>query len=120
MKYMIMLFGDHQSDFDSKPKEWIAEMHQLMMSTDSQLRKSGELVSGEGLADPSKAKTVRSRNGTPVATDGPYAEAKESLVGYWVVDVKSEARAIDIVSQVVAFTNWPMEIRQVMDSSPQE
>lgn len=116
---MIMLFGDQRSHFEGKSEEWIKEMGQLMMSMDQDLRKSGELVSGEGLADPTRAKTVRIKNGIPVATDGPYAEAKESLVGYWVVDVMDEARAIDIASRVVAFTNWPMEVRQVMHTSPE-
>jgi hypothetical protein len=114
---MIMLFGDQKSHFEGKSKEWIMEMGQLMMSTNEALLKSGELVSGDGLADQSQAKTIRIKNGIPVATDGPYAEAKESLVGYWIVNVESEARALAIASPVVAFTNWPMEVRQIMDST---
>jgi hypothetical protein len=116
---MIMLFGDHQTNLDGKSEAWLKEMGQVMVSMDQDLRKSGELVSGEGLADPTRGKTVRIEKGIPVATDGPYAEAKESLVGYWIVDVQDEARAIDIASRVVAFTKWPMEVRQVMHTSPE-
>ena len=53
---------------------------------------AGELVFARGLVDGSQAKTVRLDDGVPVATDGPYAESKESLVGYWVLDVDDEAR----------------------------
>ena len=51
-------------------------------------------------------------------TDGPFAEVKESLAGYWIVDV-SENRAIEIASQVVAFIEYPMEVRRIMDEAPE-
>lgn len=52
-------------------------------------------------------------------TDGPFAEIKESLAGYWILEV-SEERAIDIASQVVAYTHYPMEIRRIMDEAPEQ
>ena len=73
----------------------------------------------EGLADASQAKTVRIQNGVPVATDGPFAESKESLAGYWIIDVENEARAIEFTSKIVAFTEGPIEVRQVMDGPPE-
>ena len=82
---------------------------------------SGSLASSssaEGLADGSQAKTVRFENGISVATDGPFAESKESLVGYWIVDVESEERAIEIASRIVAFVKAPIEVRRVMDAPP--
>lgn len=118
MKYMLMMFGD-QSGLESRSREWIAEMIEFMTRFDVDLRESGELVSEQGLADPSQAKSVGLRDGVPVATDGPFAESKESLAGYWVVDVDSEARAIEIASRVVAFTEGPMEVRQCMDAPPE-
>jgi hypothetical protein len=51
--------------------------------------------------------------------DGPYAEAKESLAGYWLVDVEDEARRLEIASKVVAFTQEPLEVRQVADAPPE-
>jgi hypothetical protein len=85
---------------------------------DKDLRESGELVDDHGLADGSQAKTVRFENGIPVPTDGPFAESKESLVGYWLVDVDSEERAIEIASRIVAFIKAPIEVRRVMDAPP--
>lgn len=119
MKYMIMLFGDQAAMMEGRSSKWITEMHQLMMKANEDLTRSGELVRGDGLADPSQAKTVRLQNGTPVATDGPFAESKESLAGYWLVDVESEARAIEIVKPIVAFIERPMEVRQVMNETPE-
>jgi len=119
MKYMIMTFGSAEAGLAAMGKEWMLEMIQFMKNLDEDLTKSGELVSNEGLADGSQAKTVRIKNGIPVPTDGPFAEAKESLVGYWIVDVESEARAIEIASKIVAFVKQPIEVRQVMDAPPE-
>ena len=118
MKYMIMTFGDQATMLQERTVEWVREMIQFMHDLNSDLQKSGEFVDGQGLADPTKAKTVRFQGGVPVATDGPFAEAKEALAGFWVVDVESEARAIEIASRIVAFIHHPIEIRQVMDAPP--
>lgn len=118
MKYMIMTFGSAEAGLEVMGKEWMLEMIQFMRNLDEDLRKSGELVGAEGLADGSQAKTVRFVNGTSVATDGPFAEAKESLVGYWIVDVESETRAIEIASRIVDYVKQPIEVRQVMDAPP--
>jgi hypothetical protein len=88
-------------------------MHELMQKMDTELKESGEVVASHGLVDPSQARTIRFSDGAPVPTDGPFAEVKESLAGYWIVDV-SEERAIEIASQVVAYTQYPMEVRRVM------
>jgi hypothetical protein len=120
MKYMIMMFGGLGATMETRTPEWITGMHELMLKLDSELREAGELVASHGLVDPSQAKTVRFQNGAPVPTDGPFAEVKESLAGYWIVDV-SEDRAIEIASRVVAYIEFPMEVRQVMkgDEAPQ-
>ena len=60
---------------------------------------AGELVYNEGLADPGTAKTVRLVDGAVTATDGPFAEAKESVIGFWIVDVESEARLLEIAER---------------------
>lgn len=119
MKYMIMTFGSAEEGLASMGKEWMLEMIKFMRGLDEDLRNSGELVDNQGLADGSQAKTVRIKNGIPVATDGPFAEAKESLVGYWIVDVENEARAIEIASRIVDFVKVPIEVRQVMDAPPE-
>lgn len=86
------------------------------------LAASGELVDALGLAGPELAKIVTvSGEGAPVVTDGPFAESKEWLAGYWIVNVESEARAIEIAARASAAPGpgrvpirQPIEVRQVM------
>ncbi len=49
-------------------------------------------------------------------TDGPYAESKESLAGYWIVDVESQARVLELAAKVVTFIECPIELRQIGDA----
>jgi hypothetical protein len=85
-----------------------------------ELTESGELVGGEALADPSNTKTVRVRSGVPAVTDGPFAEAKEHLGGYLIVECERPERATEIAAR------WPnarfgtMEVRPIMDPSGAE
>jgi len=118
MKYMIMMFGGLGATIQTRTPEWITGMHELLLKLDGELREAGELVAGHGLVDPGQAKTVRFQNGAPVPTDGPFAEVKESLAGYWIVEADEE-RALAIASQVVGYTEYPMEVRRIMDHSAQ-
>ena len=120
MKYLIMMFGDQATMMETRSTEWIRSMIGFMKDLDQELRDAGEYVDGQGLVDPTQAKTVRFENGAPVVTDGPFAEAKESLAGYWIVDVEDEARALEIASRIVAVIEGPVEVRQVMDAPPDE
>ncbi|HEY2723879.1 MAG TPA: YciI family protein [Pseudonocardiaceae bacterium] len=119
MKYMIMMFGDQASMMEMRSMEWVKEMIDFMHTLNDDLTKSGELVAAEGLADATQARTVRIADGVPVVTDGPFAESKESLAGFWIVDVEGESRALEIASHVVAFTSGPIEVRQVPDGPPE-
>jgi hypothetical protein len=84
-------------------------------------------VGAEGLAGPDQAKLVRAgKDGKPI-TDGVFAEAKEFLAGYWIVDVESPERAYEIAAQASAAPgpggaplNMAIEVRQVMSGPPKE
>jgi hypothetical protein len=119
MKYMIMMFGGVGDAIAGRSPEWITGFHELMMKLDAELRESGELVDSRKLMDPSRARTVRIVDGAPVPTDGPFAEVKESLAGYWVIEA-TEERAIELTAQVVGYSGYPMEVRRIMDEPPQE
>jgi hypothetical protein len=120
VKYLIAMFGDRATMVETRPTEWITSMIRFMTDLDRELADNGERVDSVGLADPTQATTVRFEHGAPVPTDGPFAEAKESLAGYYLVDVEDEARAIEIASKIVAFIEGPIEVRQVMDAPPAE
>jgi hypothetical protein len=118
MKYMIMMFGSAAEMMETQSTEWVREMIGFMQSLNVELRESGELVFTAGLADGSTAKTVSLVEGLPVTTDGPFGEAKESLVGYWVLDVANEARVLEIAGRIVQYARQ-VEVRQVMDAPPE-
>ncbi|HEU5421629.1 MAG TPA: YciI family protein [Streptosporangiaceae bacterium] len=80
----------------------------------SELIETGEWVGGEGLADPATARTVRVREGVPAVTDGPYAEAKEQIVGYCVVDCETPERAVEIAARWPDARLWGMEVRPML------
>jgi hypothetical protein len=100
----------------------------FMKRLNKELREAGELVGAEGLAAPSQARIVRAgKNGAPEVTDGPFAEAKEFLAGYWIVDVESPQRAYEIATKASAAPgqggaplNMPIEVREVMSAPPVE
>lgn len=119
MKYMIAMFGSASEMGAAKTPEWINEMIAFMIDIDARLRASGELVYNEGLADGSQATVVRLENGHAVATDGPFAEAKESIIGFWIVDVASEERALEICAEIVVWSEV-VELRPVPAGPPEQ
>jgi hypothetical protein len=119
MKYMLLIYDNE----DTRERFFGPDGAALTAEIDAviaELTESGELVGGEALADPSQSRVVRPRDGVPVATDGPYAEAKEHMGGYLIVDCDSIDRATEIA------TRWPnsrfgaMEVRPMMDASGTE
>ena len=112
MKYMIMMFGTAGEMMETQSPEWIKEMIGFMQDLDRELVDSGEMVFNEGLQDGGTAKLVRLVDGVPVSTDGPYAEAKESLIGFWVLDVADEARILEIAGRIVKYSGV-VEVRPV-------
>ncbi|WP_408897418.1 YciI family protein [Nocardioides sp. R1-1] len=81
---------------------------------EAELRATGEFVSAEGLGHPVMSTTVRRRDDEVVVSDGPYAELKEVLASFAIVEVSSLDRAKDIVARMVAVLGEPMEIRPIM------
>ena len=129
MKFMLMMHtprgtGEYQLS-GWKPEEFRAHI-QFMKDLNRELREAGELVGGEGLAPPGQARIVRSYGeGPPEVTDGPFAESKEFLAGYWIVDVENAERAYAIAgkaSTVLGPGGKPfgiaIEVRQVMSGPP--
>ncbi len=129
MKFMLMMHaprgtGDYSIN-QWKPEEFRAHID-FMKALNEDLRESGELVGAEGLAPPGQARIVRSRgHGPPEVTDGPFAEFKEFLVGYWIVDVESAERAYAIAGRASTAPGpggkplgIEIEVRQVMSAPP--
>jgi hypothetical protein len=128
MRFMLMMHAPHGTSGEYqitswKPEELKAHI-QFMHDLNKDLIARGELAAAEGLAPPSRAKVVRAgKNGAPVVTDGPFAESKEFLVGYWLVDVDTADRAYEVAARAssapgpggkpLAIT---IEVREVMSA----
>jgi hypothetical protein len=107
MKYLVMLY-DAPGIRDHMTPELIEQMQALL----GELKESGELIGVEALADPSLTRTVRFDTGVPAATDGPYAEAKEQMGGFLLLDVDSEERAVQIAGR------WPGSVVNAIELRP--
>ena len=79
-----------------------------------ELTATGEFVSSDGLGHPAVSTTVRRTGQGVVATDGPFAELKEVLASYAVIDCASQERAVEIAGRIVAILGEPIEIRPVL------
>jgi hypothetical protein len=115
MKYMLMMFGDGGTMIEERPREWVRDMIAFMHGFNDELVKNGEMVTAEGLDFPSTAKTVNLVGDQVVVTDGPFAEAKEALAGFWIFDVADEARAVELASKVVVWARR-VELRRIADA----
>ena len=88
-----------------------------MMKYNESLQKAGILLALDGLHPPSMGARVSFSGGKPKITDGPFAEAKEVVGGYWMIQVKSKEEAIEWASRCPASDNEVIEIRQVQEFS---
>ena len=86
-----------------------------MMKYNDDLKKAGVLLALDGLHPPSMGSRVSFEGGKPKVTDGPFAEAKEVLGGYWMIDVKSKEEAVAWASRCPASENETIEVRQVQE-----
>ncbi len=88
-----------------------------MMKYNEALQKAGVLLALDGLHPPSMGARVSFAGGKPKVTDGPFAEAKEIIGGYWMIQVKSKEEAIEWASRCPASGDEIIEIRQVQEFS---
>jgi len=86
-----------------------------MMKYNESLQKAGVLLALDGLHPPSMGARVSFSGGKPIVTDGPFAEAKEIVGGYWMIQVKSKEEAIEWASRCPASDNEVIEVRQVQE-----
>jgi len=94
-----------------------AKAVEAMMKYNESLRKAGVLLALDGLHPPSTGARVSFAGGKPKVTDGPFAEAKEVLGGYWMIEVKSREEAIEWAKRCPGGENETIEIRQVQEMS---
>jgi len=121
MKYLILIHQNRgaREQFASFPPEVQAAGMQAYYDLNAELTRTGEMVSAEALSDDSTATVVSLKSGSVVTSDGPFAESKEMLAGFYLVDVTSLDRALEIAAMIpeVQAGAGDVEVRAVMDTA---
>jgi hypothetical protein len=115
MKYMLLIVGDESRYADWSEEDMAAQMKRWDDYTKA-LVEAGAFVSGEGLQSSTTATTLQVKDGERILTDGPFAETKEQIGGFYVIDCKNLDEAIDWAAKLPsAETGGICEVRPVMD-----
>jgi hypothetical protein len=115
MQYMLLIYTE--DDGEELPEGELRALYQEYFRLGDDLRAQQKLVSSEELAPVSSATTVQVRHGDTLVTDGPFAETKETLGGYYLIEADSLDEAIDWAARIPAARTGKVEVRPVHDNS---
>ena len=114
MRFMLLVKADQNTEAGVLPsKELVAAMGQF----NEEMVKAGVLLAGEGLHPSSKGARLKFSGGERTVIDGPFTETKELVAGFWIIQVKSKAEAIEWASRVPFADDEVIEVRQVFEAS---
>ncbi len=113
MQYALTIYDD-QSKWSDLPPDSPRETSEAYGKLTEEMRSSGAFLAGEGLQPISTATTVRVPNGERIVTDGPFAETKETLGGFYVLECKDLDEAIDWAAKIPGATTGCVEVRPVI------
>jgi hypothetical protein len=121
VKYVILIWSNPTSRklWESFSDDERADGYRYYAGIDEDLAASGELIVSAALADPSATTRVSVREGRTITTDGPFAEAKELLAGFYLVDCEHLERAVEIAARLPEAELGLVEVRPVVDLDPQ-
>lgn len=113
MQYLLMIYGNEAAMADVKPGDMVAMSAEYATFTQN-IVKSGHFKGGERLAPSSNATSVRVREGKTLMTDGPFAETREQLTGYYVIDAKDLDEATMIAGKIPGARSGTIEVRPIL------
>ena len=105
MKYLCLVYGEERALQGMDDHDCLAY--------DRSIRESGHCVASEALEAVATAKTVRVRNGKPVVVDGPFAETKEALAGFYLIDAKDMDEAVRLAAKIPPAAVGSIEVRPI-------
>jgi hypothetical protein len=111
MRFMVLVPADKNSEAGVMPS---TELFEAMGKFNEELIKAGVMLAGEGLHPTSKGARVQFKNGKKIVIDGPFAESKELVAGYWIWKVKSKEEAIEWIKKA-PFEECTIELRQIFE-----
>ena len=115
MQYMLLIYGDEKAWFDL-PKDQLEQGYKAYMDFTDEIAKSGCLRGGSELKPIATATTVRVKNGKAAMTDGPYAETKEQLGGYYLIDVPTLDEALKWAAKCPGSWDGAVEVRPLSEN----
>jgi hypothetical protein len=115
MRYMLLIY-DREADWAALSEKQRGELFQQYMAFTDGIRKSGHYVAGDPLQPIATATTVRVRSGKTVSTDGPFAETREQLGGYYIVNGKNLDEATEIAARIPSARMGSIEVRPIMET----
>src|SRR5262245_13167602 len=114
MKYLCLIHRDDHV-IDSMSKSEIGELIEEHLAYDDEIRKSGHFILAEALENAQDSTIVKVRNGKMIVTDGPFAETKEQLGGFFLIEARDLNEAIHVASKIPSARLGSVEIRAVRD-----
>jgi len=114
MKYLCLIYQD-ESVPQKLPKAEFEKLHSDYLAFTDEIRKSGRLLGSNGLQATNTATTIRVRNGKVMTTDGPFAETKEQLAGYFLIEARDLNEAIQIAAKIPSARFGSIEVRPVWE-----
>ena len=119
MKYMLIIYGN-QELWDSISPDEQQRFFEAFDAFNKKYYGTGELLGAYGVADAAATKLVRLADGQPAVTDGPYLETKEYLASWYLIDVDSEQRALEIAAALPSATHQPTEVWPILHEASRE
>ena len=113
MKYLCLIYAS-EIDWAKMPKTETDSVHAQYFAFTNDIKKSGHYIAGDALQPTNTASTVRVRQGKISTTDGPFAETKEQLSGYYMIDAKDLNEAIQIAARIPSAHSGSIEVRPVL------
>jgi hypothetical protein len=114
MRYLLLIYGDETAYANMSEEELQADM-QKWWEYDAAIKESGASPGGEALQPTATATSVRDDNGSPLVTDGPFAETREQLGGYYLLDVENLDEAIKWAHRCAAINHGTIELRPIQE-----
>jgi len=114
MRYALLIYADEKA-WESVPREQQHAIYQEYEKFAQELEERGVMRGGDQLADSPAATTVRVRDGQRLVTDGPFAETKEQLGGYFLVEVDDLDTAIELASKIPGARHGSVEVRPIIE-----
>ena len=114
MQYILLIYGDESSWGSASPEEQAKNMQEWTDYTQF-LKDKGYHIAGDALHPTSDATTVRVRDGKTITTDGPFAETKEQLAGFYLIDAKNLDEAIQVAAKIPPAKVGCVEVRPIRD-----